>query len=106
MHLLEVWAGRIHKISVTSPFMSNYLTLIFYFYPQGKDRLNAMKEKSGEDKKKNIKSIIDRIPTDKDELFSYPIDPSMVDDVRFLFIDTHRFRTESNTFIRVKKLFE
>ena len=53
----------------------------------GKDRLSGVaKEKVGEDKRKNIKSLIDRIPTTKEELFSYPIDSSMVDNVRWLIV--------------------
>lgn len=52
----------------------------------GKDRLSmsmggAGKEKGGEDKRKNIKNLIDRIPTTKEELFAFPIDSSLVDSV-------------------------
>jgi RNA-binding protein 25 len=38
-------------------------------------------EKSQEDKKKHIKSLIDRIPTDKEALFEFVIDWDMVDNV-------------------------
>ena len=48
----------------------------------GKERLSGLgKEKGGEDKRKNIKSLIDKIPTSKEELFAYPIDASLVDSV-------------------------
>lgn len=49
----------------------------------GKDRTSsgAGKEKGGEDKRKNIKNLIDRIPTTKAELFAYPIDSSLVNNV-------------------------
>jgi len=47
--------------------------------PQGKHGHN--KEKITEDKRKNIKSLIDRIPTSKEELFNFPIEYSMVDDL-------------------------
>ena len=47
----------------------------------GKDRLGLDKEKGGEDKRKNIKSLIDKIPTSKEELFAFPIDSSLVDSV-------------------------
>lgn len=35
-----------------------------------------------EEKRKHIKSLIEKIPTDKQELFNYPLDWSMVDTVR------------------------
>ena len=38
-------------------------------------------EKVLEDKKKHVKSLIDRIPTEKDALFAYEIDWTMVDNV-------------------------
>lgn len=37
-----------------------------------------------EEKRKHIKSLIEKIPTAKPELFSYPLDWSVVDTVRFL----------------------
>lgn len=46
----------------------------------GKDK--SGKEKGGgEEKRKHIKSMIDKIPTSKEELFAYPIDSSLVDNV-------------------------
>ena len=45
-------------------------------------RLPPLPTKAAEDKKKNIKSLIDRIPTSKAELFAYPVDRSQVDEVR------------------------
>jgi len=36
-------------------------------------------EKNSEEKKKNIKALIDKIPTEKDALFAYQIDWDMVD---------------------------
>ena len=38
----------------------------------------------GEDKRKTIKTLIDKIPTSKHELFNYPIDSSLVDAVSTL----------------------
>ncbi|RXG73203.1 RNA-binding protein 25 [Armadillidium vulgare] len=43
----------------------------------GKEK--SSKEKGGEEKRKHIKSLIDKIPTSKAELFAYPIDASLVD---------------------------
>lgn len=37
---------------------------------------------AAEDKKKSIKSLIERIPTAKDELFAYSVDWAHVDQVR------------------------
>lgn len=37
---------------------------------------------SAEDKKRNIKSLIERIPTAKEELFAYNLEWSIVDQVR------------------------
>jgi len=39
-----------------------------------------------DDKKKSIKSLIDRIPTEKEALFAYEIDWAMVDSVRYTFV--------------------
>ena len=63
------------------PAVSILQTLLSSVSFSGKDRLSLGKEKVGEDKRKNIKSLIDRIPTTREELFSYPIDSSMVDNV-------------------------
>lgn len=49
-------------------------------FTSGKDK--SGKEKGGgEEKRKHIKSMIDKIPTSKEELFAYPIDSSLVDNV-------------------------
>lgn len=46
----------------------------------GKDK--SVKDKAGgEEKRKHIKTMIDKIPTTKEELFAYPIDSSLVDAV-------------------------
>lgn len=39
-----------------------------------------------EEKRKHIKSLIEKIPTAKPELFSYPLDWSVVDTVRLLHV--------------------
>ena len=43
-------------------------------------------QQEAEDKKKTIKSLIERIPTAKDELFAYTLDWTQVDEVRGLFL--------------------
>lgn len=56
-----------------------------YFVADFGDEANkkARKEdKNPEEKKQNIKALIDKIPTDKDALFEYEIDWEMVDSVR------------------------
>ena len=50
----------------------------------GKDK--GGKEKGGEEKRKHIKNMIDKIPTSKEELFAYPIDSSLVDNVSIFLI--------------------
>lgn len=40
-----------------------------------------------EEKRKHIKSLIEKIPTDKQELFNYPLDWNMVDMVREKLLD-------------------
>lgn len=56
------------------------LIVITLSLTQGKDK--GGKEKGGgEEKRKHIKSMIDKIPTSKEELFAYPIDSSLVDNV-------------------------
>lgn len=44
--------------------------------------LSSIKGGNTEEKRKHIKSLIEKIPTAKPELFSYPLDWSMVDTVR------------------------
>lgn len=39
-----------------------------------------------EEKRKHIKSLIEKIPTAKPELFSYPLDWSVVDTVRLVHL--------------------
>lgn len=43
--------------------------------------LSSIKGANNEEKRKHIKSLIEKIPTGKPELFSYPLDWSMVDSV-------------------------
>jgi len=59
------------------------LTLILFFSDYGDSKIKK-EEKVLEDKKKHVKSLIDRIPTEKDALFAYEIDWSMVDNVSYL----------------------
>lgn len=42
--------------------------------------------KSQEEKRKHIKSLIDKIPTDKNALFGYQLDWALIDNVIMLFI--------------------
>lgn len=44
--------------------------------------LSSIKGANTEEKRKHIKTLIEKIPTAKPELFSYPLDWSMVDTVR------------------------
>lgn len=44
--------------------------------------LSSIKGANSEEKRKHIKSLIEKIPTGKPELFSYPLDWTMVDTVR------------------------
>lgn len=44
--------------------------------------LSNIKGANSEEKRKHIKSLIEKIPTAKPDLFSYPLDWSMVDTVR------------------------
>lgn len=41
--------------------------------------------KSQEEKRKHIKSLIDKIPTDKNALFGYQLDWAVIDNVSWLF---------------------
>ena len=45
------------------------------------DSEESLAAQAAEDKKKSIKSLIERIPTAKDELFSYNVDWAHVDQV-------------------------
>lgn len=59
-------------------------TNFFWFLKDYGDEL-AKKEKepkNTEEKKKNIKSLIEKIPTDKASLFAHPIEWSLVDNVK------------------------
>lgn len=44
--------------------------------------LSSIKGANNEEKRKHIKTLIEKIPTAKPELFAYPLDWSMVDTVR------------------------
>jgi hypothetical protein len=53
-----------------------------FFLDFGEDPNKKHKsDKNPEEKKKSIKALIDKIPTDKDALFAYEIDWEMVDTV-------------------------
>lgn len=43
--------------------------------------LSSVKGANTEEKRKHIKSLIEKIPTEKPELFAYPLDWSMIDTV-------------------------
>lgn len=43
-----------------------------------------------EEKRKHIKSLIEKIPTAKPELFAYPLDWSIVDSVSCLILTIHK----------------
>ena len=62
---------------------------------------------SSEDKRKHIKSLIDKIPTDKADLFAYAVDWDMVDQVIEIsvidsFITWTRIHSESPIFVHKK----
>lgn len=59
------------------------LTTLIIDYGDEKKRKD---DKSQEDKKKHIKSLIEKIPTDKEALFAYIIDWEMVDTVSGTFL--------------------
>ena len=46
--------------------------------------------KNSEEKRKNIKSLIEKIPTDKASLFAHPVEWSLVDNVSF-HLSIHSF---------------
>ena len=49
----------------------------------GDEPKKKKEEKIPEDKKKHIKSLIEKIPTDKADLFAHEIDWDMLDNVSF-----------------------
>lgn len=51
------------------------------FGDEANKKLKKEENKNPEEKKKHIKALIDKIPTDKDALFEYEIDWEMVDTV-------------------------
>jgi len=58
------------------------------------DATKAGKEestKSQEEKRKHIKSLIDKIPTDKNALFGYQLDWAIIDNVSVTFPDFFLF---------------
>jgi len=61
--------------------------LCYFVLDFGEDPNKKLKKdensKNPEEKKKHIKALIDKIPTEKDALFAYEIDWEMVDTVRF-----------------------
>lgn len=44
--------------------------------------------KSQEEKRKHIKSLIDKIPTDKNALFGYQLDWAVIDNVSVSYVST------------------
>lgn len=60
-------------------FLLKIIALIDY----GDELAKKEKEpKNTEEKRKNIKSLIEKIPTDKASLFAHPVEWSLVDSVR------------------------
>lgn len=56
--------------------------MLFSFEDYGDELAKKEKEpKNTEEKKKNIKSLIEKIPTDKASLFAHPIEWDLVDNV-------------------------
>lgn len=54
------------------------------FLDYGDDLAKKEKEpKNTEEKRKNIKSLIEKIPTDKASLFAHPVEWSLVDNVSY-----------------------
>lgn len=70
-------------------FKTSYQIIIFKtFLDYGDDKKKAKedkkednKEKSQEEKRKHIKTLIDKIPTDKNALFAFQLDWAAVDNV-------------------------
>lgn len=62
-----------------------WVRFILLDYNEDKKKVKEDKKediaKAQEEKRKHIKSLIDRIPTDRDELFSYNLDWAAVDSV-------------------------
>lgn len=55
--------------------------------------------KSQEEKRKHIKSLIDKIPTDKNALFGYQLDWAVIDNVSVTFLDFFYFRANIYQYI-------
>ena len=49
---------------------------------EGRKTPNSVSQMTMEEKRKHIKNLIEKIPTDKNELFAYNLDWSVVDKVR------------------------
>jgi len=72
------------------PYYSLYscihIKIITFFSPTtdyGDELAKKEKDpKNSEEKRKNIKSLIEKIPTDKASLFAHPVEWSLVDNVR------------------------
>lgn len=66
------------------------LHVFFAYLDYGDEVTKKEKEpKNSEEKRKNIKSLIEKIPTDKASLFAHPVEWSLVDNV-FKKIFIHR----------------
>jgi hypothetical protein len=66
-----------------------HLLLLYYrpLIPLDDDEASKQQKKQ---KLEEVKSFIDKIPTEKDELFKYPIDWNIIDKVNLaLFYDLH-----------------
>lgn len=85
--LIQVLISDIFDILATYNF---YDVRFANFVDYGEDKKKPKEEKkedvakSQEEKRKHIKSLIDKIPTDKSALFSFPLDWAAVDNVSFL----------------------
>lgn len=63
------------------------LIIIFADYGDDLGKKDKEKEpKNSEEKRKNIKSLIEKIPTDKTSLFAHPVEWSLVDNVSFFLL--------------------
>lgn len=53
--------------------------------------------KSQEEKRKHIKSLIDKIPTDKNALFGYQLDWALIDNVSIICFQNNKFSFSQGT---------
>lgn len=72
--------------------MQNYSIAFYWHLDYGDDNIKKEKEpKNSEEKRKNIKSLIEKIPTDKASLFAHPVEWSLVDNVNMYFFERFRW---------------